>query len=539
MEVDCMKAKLKDGLNVAGWRITIVVGLGSLVLGFAATAQGDPKPRGGVAVVNLTSGLDSLDPALDYLSQGWQIEYATCANLVNYPDVATPAGSQLQPEVAKSIDVSADGLTYTFKLRNGYQFSPPSSEPVTADAFKRALERVRSPALASPGAPFFRDVVSVTSDGSKLLQIRLAHPSGDFLARLAMPFGCAVPAGTPDTPSSVPLPSAGPYYISEYSAGSRIVLSRNPNYGGPRPAILDQILYQTNVDLAMSLAQVEAGTADYAAGGLPPTTYAQVAHDFPSQFFVNPTASIRYLAMNTSRPLFASADARQAVNLAINRTALIELSGAFAGSPNDQYIPPTVPGFRDEAIYPLAGPSPADLARANALVDQAGVRGQTAVLYTGNNPVMLAQGSLIRDELAAIGITVDVHAFPRAEQIAREGTLGEPFDLTLEGWIDDYLDPFDTLNMFLDGSTIGPSNNRDVSYFNDPATNAELQAAEQLTGAARFTTYGNLDVDLVRNEAPLAAIGTFNSRDFFSARVGCQTYVPPYGIDLAALCINP
>src|SRR4029077_20999328 len=138
----------------------------------------------------------------------------------------------------------------------------------------------------------------------------------------------------------------------------------------------------------------------------------------------------------------------------------------------------------------------------------------TAVLYTGNNAVQLATGSLIRDELAALRINVGVHTVPRGEQIARTGMRGEPFDLTLEGWIDDYLDPFDTLNNFLDGSTIGPSNNLDISYFNDPATNAQLQAAEQLTGPTRFTTYGDLDIDLVRNKAPLAAIGTFNSRDF-------------------------
>jgi ABC-type transport system substrate-binding protein len=521
------------GLKIAG-----VIGAVSLLLAGAGGAQGSPPPSGGTAVVNLTFGLDWIDPALDYVSTGWQIEFATCANLVNYPDAAAPAGSQLQPEVAKSVDVSADGLTYTFKLRTGFRFSPPSSEAVTAEAFKTALDRVRDPALASPGAAFFRDVISVTVE-KKSLQIQLMHPNGDFLARLAMPFACAVPAATPSTPSAAPLPSAGPYYISDYSPGTRIVLKRNPNYGGLRPAVLDEIDYQTDVDLATSLAQVEAGTADYAAAGLPSNAYAQVADDFPSQFFVNPSAGIRYLAMNTSRPFFASVAARQAVNLAIDRTALLALAGDFSGSPNEQYIPPSVPGYQDVSIYPLAGPSPNDLARANSLVDQAGVRGQTAVLYTGSNPVLLAQASLIRDELSAIGINVDVHAFPRAEQIAREETLGEPFDLTLEGWIDDYLDPADTLNIFLDGSTIRAVGNNNLSYFNDPTTNAQLQAAEQFTGAARFATYASLDADLVRNQAPLAAIGTFNSRDFFSARMGCQTYVPPYGIDLATLCLKP
>ena len=353
-----------------------------------------------------------------------------------------------------------------------------------------------------------------------------------------MPFMCAVPPDTPSAAQFTPIPSAGPYYISGYTQGSRIVLSRNPNYGGPRPANLDQILFQLNVDPATSLNQIESGTADYAAGGLPADAYAQVAQDFPTQFFVNPIAGLRYIAMNTSRPLFSSAAARQAVNLALDRPALIGTSGAFSGNPTDQYIPPTVPGFRDESIYPLNGPSAADLARANALVDQAGIRGQTAVFYTSNRPPALAAAELVKEELARIGIVVDVHAFSRGEQIARDGTRGEPFDMTLEAWLNDYYEPFDTLNLFFDGTTIGPFNNNDISYFNDPVWNAQLQAAAQLTGTERYTTYGNLDVALARDQAPLAAIGTFNNRDFFSARIGCQTFVPPYGMDLATLCIK-
>jgi ABC-type transport system substrate-binding protein len=519
-------------------RFTLVLVFAALLVPVAlAAAQGNQNVRGGVAFVN-GGQIDSLDPAIDYLSFGWQIEYATCAQLVNYPDAAAPAGSQLQPEVAKSFDVSADGLTYTFNLKNGYQFSPPSNQPVTADAFKRALDRVRDPAMSSPGAQFFRDVVSITVVGDMQLVIQLAHPAGDFLSRLAMPFACAVPPGTPSTAQQTPLPSAGPYYISGYTPDSRISRSRNPNYKGPRPSNLDQILYQLNVPQDTTLSQIESGTADYAAGGLPVAAYAQVAHDFPTQFFVNPIASLRYIALNTSRPMFSTAAARQAVNLALDRAALIATGGAFAGTPTDQYIPPTVPGFRDENLYPLNGPSASDLARANALVDQAGIRGQTAVLYTSNRPPMLAAAQLVKDELAQIGIGVDIQSFPRAEQIAREGTRGEPFDMTTEGWADDYLDPFDTLNVFLDGSTIQAFNNNDISYFNDPSVNAQLQAAAQLTGATRYTTYGNLDVTLARDQAPLAALGTFNNRDFFSARMGCQTFVPLYGMDLATLCIK-
>ena len=140
-----------------------------------AAADGGRDDRGGVAFVN-GGDIGPIDSAQNFISFGWQIEYATCAQLVNYPDSATPSAPQ--PEVAKSVDVSADGLTYTFKLRGNYRFSPPSNAPVTADAFKRALERVRDPALGSPGANFFRDVVSITSDGDRRLAITARSSGG-------------------------------------------------------------------------------------------------------------------------------------------------------------------------------------------------------------------------------------------------------------------------------------------------------------------------------------------------------------------------
>jgi ABC-type oligopeptide transport system substrate-binding subunit len=74
-------------------------------------------------------------------------------------------------------------------------------------------------------------------------------------------------------------------------------------------------------------------------GGLNSADYAQVASQFPSQLFVNPQAGFRYVALNTSRPIFSTAAARQAANLAINRSALLGQLGALAGTPDDQYIP--------------------------------------------------------------------------------------------------------------------------------------------------------------------------------------------------------
>ena len=98
--------------------------------------------------------------------------------------------------------------------------------------------------------------------------------------------------------------------------------------------------------------------------------------------------------------------------------------------------------------------------------------------------------------------------------------------------------PFNFLNNLLDGTQIKAHGNSNWAYFDDPAQNQKLKAAAKLAGLERYRAYGELDVDLARNAAPLVAIANLASRDFFSARIGCQLHHPVYGIDLAALCLK-
>src|SRR5919198_4984252 len=162
--------------------------------------------KGGTARFNLRSDTDYTDPTLAYYQVSWQQEYATCAKLLNYPDEAAPKGSQLVPEVAAAMPtISNDGKTYTFTVRDTFKFSPPSNAPVTADVFKFAIERTLTPKMQSPGASFIADIVGaqdmldgkakhasgVTVNGNKLT-VQLTKAAPDFLARIAMPFFCAI-----------------------------------------------------------------------------------------------------------------------------------------------------------------------------------------------------------------------------------------------------------------------------------------------------------------------------------------------------------
>jgi peptide/nickel transport system substrate-binding protein len=256
------------------------------------------------------------------------------------------------------------------------------------------------------------------------------------------------------------------------------------------------------------------------------------------RYFVNPQLGVEHVLLNTSRPVFSSARIRRAANYAIDRTALARHGGIehnVPSLPTDQYLPPGMPGFRNVRIYP----SRPDVAMARRL---AGDHQRTAVLYAYDRPPSPALAQIIKGNLKAIGIDVQVKLFSKGVFFKRLATRDEPYDMALMGWFADYADPADFLSL-LDGRTLGEGSYQNLAFFNfarydDPVFNRRLLAAEKLSGPRRYVAYSRIEHDMVRNGAPWVAIGNATSHDFFSARIGCQLYQPVYGIDLGALCLR-
>jgi peptide/nickel transport system substrate-binding protein len=386
-----------------------------------------------------------------------------------------------------------------------------------------------------------RHISGVTARGDTLM-IRLLAPDADFPARLTQPEFCAVPTNTPINPKGErAIPSAGPYYLASYTPGQGVLLERNPNYHGSRPHSFARIEVKTGVSWRRAVADVKAGTADYTdlqGPGAPSVRnliYGLAARYGPGsvaagqgrqRYFVNPQPEVDYFDLNTHRPLFADVRMRQAVNYAVNRRALAQVGEPYVplpDRPTDHYIPPGMPGYSDARVYPLTP----NLAKATALA-HGGSR--TAVLYTCDIATCAQQAKILKTDLAAIGLQVQVKKFPVQSMWARMARPGEPFDIGTAGWVADHPDPDGMLPGMLENRAAYPT-------FDDQTYKRRLIQTGRLTGPGRYLAYGKLDLDLARNAAPLIAFGTALNSDFFSARIGCQTY-GPYGMDLAALCIK-
>jgi ABC-type transport system substrate-binding protein len=504
------------------------------------TASGHPAKNGGVFLI---AGVpDAIDPAIS-LNAADALQ-SSCVKLMNYPDKPLPAGTRLVPEAARAYPaVSRDGRTYTFTIRDGFRFS--TGEKVAAGSFAHAIERILDPATRSPWAQYVQDIVGaqdvlkgkathaagVVVRGNKLV-IRLTHATRDFPARVTtFPF-CAVPADLPVSPEGVgaPFPGAGPYTITEFIPSKKLVLKRNPFYTGSRPHHVDEIDF---VQAADPVKAVESGQADYAEIGSA-SDLAGLDPKYRAQLHSAPGASVRFIVLNSSQPLFKDNVAlRRAVNFAVDRAALIRArGGAITGIPTDQYLPASMPGFLDAKVYPLSRP---DVTKAKSLA-QGHTRTGKAVLYVKDTPIDVAQAQIIQRDLKPIGITVTIKKFPGPALFQRLFTPGTPYDMTLLGYGPDYFDPYAMLNVLFDGRLIGTPYSFNISYFNSPQSNASLAAASRLVGTPRYRAYGKLDLQLTRDQAPAVAYENESVLTFVSKRAGCL--VLNSGLDLAAVCLK-
>ncbi len=533
--------------------VTAMIGVGLLVAAsFAGTAnsasqsKGSASKVGGTLRVNLsTTDLEFTDPALDYESTGWQVEYATALKLLNWRETK----ATLFPEAAAAFPrVAAGGRKYTFTIRKGLRLS--NGEAVTAANFKLAFARATSAKMNSPAAAFLSDLKSVVARGKYTFIINLKAPRPDFASIVSMPFFMAISKRTPIDPNGVKTPaSGGPYFISARDVGRSVVLSRNRFYKGTRPHNPNTITISVNTNLDTSLLQVRSNQRDYDMFGVPPTAHVELHNKYPKQYHVSPGVITDYVTMNTTygskgegiknHSCFngnsgVGVRTRRAVNYLMNRPAALAQRGAFAGTPTDQVLPPTMPGFKNWKIYPTGKPN---LTKARSLKPK---KCPSTVFYGSTSPISIAIMQLVKADLTKIGINTTLKTFPFAVRIAKEGHRGEPFDLDLQAWGADYPDPVDFIDILLDGRNIQAENNNNNSYFNHVGFNNRMRDAGRISNLSkRYAAWALIDRDVMKTQAPIAPLFFRTVREFTSKRIGCWSYQPIYGaMNLNAVCIG-
>jgi Bacterial extracellular solute-binding proteins, family 5 Middle len=429
------------------------------------------------------------------------------------------------PEAAPWPRISRDGRTYTFEVRPGFtRFS--NRERVGPSSFARALERLADPNADSPARDAIADVVGaravmeatarrvsgVRVHGTRL-SIRLRRPANDFLARLAMPYFCAIARVHPDRPRypEGPVVSAGPYFIAQADGGRPIVLRRNPHYRGPRargPATIEVFAESGPA----ALKRVESGSVDLVGdaelrAGERPTT---------ARLRGTPESGVVALLFNPrpGKP-FADVRLRKAAALAVDRVGVAGRRGA----PTDMLAPGTIPGLRRSAVYP-SRPTESSLKRARELAE-----GRVPVSVGGRGIPYPHEREFV-DSLRAIGIRAGFKRTTDCDQSA---------DFYLAFLPSNHWDLSSVLRVLADDRR--KSGCYWPGWF-ETGWKPRLHRTLALNGAARLRGLAELEAYLVRDRALAVGLYRPTTTWLVSARIGCFRPHRVYQVDIAALCLR-
>jgi peptide/nickel transport system substrate-binding protein len=521
--------------------------------------------RGGTLRIAQSGGaFDTLDPGLAYVTNDWAVLYATQMLLVNYPNKAGKAGSQLYPEAAKAFPtVSKNGKVVTFHLRSGLRFSDGSK--LDARAYQRAWERILSPKMYAQygifdqlntmvvGADAFTKGKAAHISGIKAkgltLTFKLTKPNPTFVAILGMQWFGAVKPNMAYTKSSGGLlkyPSAGPYYIASNNLNRLTVLKRNKYWPGSlaktRPANPNEIVIQsaTGSDGEAQLLQIEKGQLDFDMGGVPAADISKVSATYggpnKGQFHVGSQSCIIWEAFNNAYGATKNLAVRRALNYAIGRKPILTLNGKYAGTLSDQVLVPGLPGYKKINIYPnFPDFAKAKAAGGSALNNQPPIN----IYYNQASTARTNEALFEKAQLAKIGLQANLMTSDPNSYYGPLETKGTTYNIAHTGWCADYFDPFDFINVNFDGRTIQQTGNVDYMYFNNSKFNSLMDKAASKSGQARANAYAALDKTLMTKYIPIAPLYVPNSRFLTSKRVKNYIFSNYFGYpDLNAMAVG-
>jgi ABC-type transport system substrate-binding protein len=470
--------------------------------GPAAAASG---PRQGGTLVFARSG-DSvgLDPGRETDGESFYGSTQVFDTLVEF----VPGTTEVQPALAESWTISADGLTFTFKLRSGVTFH--DGTPFNAAAVKFSFDRqfVESHPYYNLG-PWkywgYMDMSNIVDEivvvDNLTVRFELKKVEAPFLANLAMDFAAIV------SPTAVarlgeefknnPV-GTGPFRFVEWIKDDRIVFERNEEYWG-RPAYLDRLILRVVPDATARYLALQQGEADVIDFPSPEDLEAMDANP-EIELIQQAGLNVGYIAMNTQKEPFDDYRVRQAVNYAINKADIVTAVFGSAGTPAKNPIPPTMWSYNDDIdAYPY------DPARARQLLAAAGFpNGFETDLWAmpvsrpyfpdGRKVAEIAQANL-----AEVGIRANIVSYDWGTYLDKTDS-GE-HSMALLGWTGDNGDPDNFLFVLLSiAAAQVPAGN--IAFWENEEFNSLVEQAKGTFDVAERTALYRQAQEVFHEQAP-------------------------------------
>lgn len=391
--------------------------------------------------------------------------------------------AKIIPDLASRWDITEDGRTYRFHLREGVKFT--NGREVTAEDVVYSLRRILDPKINSPRSWLFEmvkgagafmrgdsnELVGIRTAGDGVVEIELEAHSGLFLNFLAMPNGSIIPREEVERaePSFSDHPiGTGPFKVEEWRHNNRIILSANQDYflGVPR---LSGIEYRIIPETLTAAVEFEQGNLDIM--DVPRAEYKKYTTELPwkDQILSRVGLNSYYLGFNCQKPPFNNKLLRQAFNYAIDREKIIDilLEGRAiqaSGPVPPELLPDTVGGYEYNPE------------KSKELLTQAGVKLPLRVIFIFKaDREVLSVAEVIQDYLKKVG--VELILVQREWSSFKEMVNKGEFDIFYLSWWGDYPDAENFLYPTFYSGNIGPGGNR--SRFRDREVDRLLREASE------------------------------------------------------------
>ncbi|MEI8179615.1 ABC transporter substrate-binding protein [Aestuariivirga sp.] len=514
-----------------------------------AQAEYKAEHRGGTMRLVARSAAGTLDPQINYTLQYWQIYQGLYDGLVAFKKANGTDGFTKVPDLAEAIpEPTNDGKTYVFKIRKGIKFA--NGQDLTVKDVVASLQRIFK--VSSPTAGGFFSVIvgadkcladaksctlegGVTGDeAAGTVTINLTQPDAEFMDKLALPHAAILPANAPaEDAGSNPIPGTGAYFIQSYDPNKGMTMARNPNFkvwseDAQPDGYPDVIQYDFGLTDEAEVNAVMNGEADWMFDQPPTDRLGEIGTKYKDQVHLNTLTAWWYAPMNTRLAPFDNIKARQAVNYAIDRKALVNLfGGPVLASPVCQVLPPGFPGHEDYCPYskdPGTKWSAPDMEKAKQLVEESGTKGQKVTVIAEDTAVSKSIGVYLQSMLKEIGYDAEVKPISPNIEFTYIQNTNNKVQISVTQWYQDYPAASDFLYILFGCESFkeGSDSSINMSGFCDQAINKKMKDALALgvtdqEGANKM--WAEIDKE-VTDKAPMAAMFTPKHVDFVSKRLG-------------------
>jgi peptide/nickel transport system substrate-binding protein len=383
----------------------LLLGVGLCCLPFAALA--DDKASDKAVTIVLNEELNVIDPCASgqsNIGRVLQQNIAETMTELNYSD------GTLMPRLAVSWE-AVDDDTWRFKLRDKVTFS----DGTTFDAkdVKHSIERSLSPDLVCENGVKFFGGIKLSMEIPDALTIDITATPPQPILPLLMSVMTIVPEETPMKEYVRKPIGTGPYAMSEWTVGQRIVLDRRDDYWGEQPAVT-KATYLFRTDDAVRAAMVPAGEADIVP------LISQVDATNPATDFSYPNSETLFLRLNEMVPPFNDIRVRKAMNMAVDRQAFIGTLMPEQATIATRLVPPSTLGADDELPGWTFDPEGAKALLAEAKADGVPVDAQiTMVGRIGNFPNVTETMEALRQMYTDVGLNVNLEMVEVGEWVKR------------------------------------------------------------------------------------------------------------------------